>query len=235
MPGVYLLGRRGEVITAAKGQTKTEIIPDANTYGYLNQIRLIGDKLYICGYAGQVYRHGRSGWQHIDGGLLESPESKSHIDLASIDGTSEGDVYAVGNKGTVAHFDGTSWTMLDPHTALYLTWVRCTPSGDVYICGFKGTLLRYSKGKWDMLTSPSIKDDFWCVELFQNKIYVSSLTQVFVLNGNQLERSDAAKATPEPDCFRLDAIDGVLWSFGERYVSFFTGKKWTYIEHPDNP
>ena len=218
----------------ATGELKTEVIEDAAHYGYLNQIKRISDRVYVCGYNGQVYRRDDSGWKHMDNGLLESPAAKSLLNIVSIDGTSDHDIYVVGIKGTVAHYDGTLWKRIEAPTRLFLTWVRCLPSGEVYVCGFKGTLLKYSAGQWQVLSDPAFRDDFSCIEFFQGKVYLASLTQVFVLEGDKLKPIDLSSTTPEPDAFRLDAKDDVLWSFGQRYVCFFDGKRWTHVTHPDN-
>jgi len=238
-PGAYFLGRRGQVLHAAAGALNTETISNAGTgrgkLGYLNQIRLIGDKLYVCGFRGQVYRRDDAGWVHIDNGLLESPNSEAEIDLHSIDGTSHRDILTVGSEGMTFHFDGESWTRLDAPTERSLAWVRYVSPAESYICGRKGTLLRRVGGRWENLTDPALADDLWCVESYEDRIYVASLRDVFVLTGNKLERTRAGATTPKPDAFRLDAKDGVLWSFGQRYLCFFDGQKWTYVKHPDNP
>jgi len=55
------------------------------------------------------------------------------------------DVYAVGNAGTVLHFDGTTWKAMDSgaQTALVRVW-GAGPS-DVYVVGAGGTILRRKK------------------------------------------------------------------------------------------
>jgi photosystem II stability/assembly factor-like uncharacterized protein len=235
----YFLGRRGQVVAVLGGDMNTETIKDAGTgrgkLGYLNQIRLIADKLYVCGLRGQVYRREDNGWQHVDQELVEPPDSDADIDLLSIDGISPSNLYTVGAEGAAFHFDGRAWRRLGKPTEKSLTWVRCVSPKEAYVCGRKGTLLKLSDGHWDVLTDTAFSDDFWCVESFNDEVYVASLKDVFVLKGKKLERTDAAKTAPKPDAFRLDAKDGVLWSFGQRYVCFFDGKKWTYVAHPDNP
>ncbi len=33
----------------------------------------------------------------------------------------------------------------------------------------------------------------------------------------------------------LEAKHGILWSFGLKDLAWFGGKRWTWVDHPDNP
>ena len=235
---MYCVGIDGRISVRQGGGPVEEIITDAGTgkgkYGYLHKIRQIGAHLYICGVAGQIYRREESGWVHVDKGVLNS-KGDAPADLYSIDGAGEDDIYAVGEHGMIWHFDGRIWTRMEPVTGKRLNSVRCTSSGEVYVCGGGGGVFRRRNGAWESLSLPKEEvREFWQVEVFNGEVYLAGDNQLFRIENGKITAVDTGLKLP-PDPVRLHANDGVLWSFGEKYVHFFDGGNWTYLQHPDNP
>ena len=100
--------------------------------------------------------------------------------LMSVWGTSATDVWTVGSPprtgGTpqVLHFDGSTWTFLDPGvTDVDLWWVHGWEGGPIMIGGSNGTILRYDGTTWEAMTTPgtnvvfgiwgTTSDDVWAV------------------------------------------------------------------------
>src|SRR5205814_1434347 len=152
---------------------------------YLNHLRPIAGKLYICGFHGQVYRQNGKDWIHLDRGLVEQPGPTANVDLTSIDGSSEDNLFTVGMRGQVFRFNGQEWKQIGSPTNQYLSWVRCISENELFVCGRKGTFFRFEGGRWEDLSLPR-GDDFWCIEKFQEDIYVSSLESIFILKNNKL-------------------------------------------------
>jgi hypothetical protein len=240
IPGrmLYCLGIDGRMSVRRKGGPVEERILDAGTgkdkLGYLYRIRQIDGRLYVCGVSGQIYRRDKSSWVHFDDGVLRPPRGNAPANLYCIDGNSSADIYAVGEKGLLFHYDGKRWTKLDVPTSHDLNWVRCLSPQEVYLCGDGGTVFRGSVNKWEAVSiQNNHKDDLWCAEVYRGKVYFASFKRLFRLEGRNVEALDT-NLSPSPDGFRLHANDGVLWSFGSHHLCFFDGKKWTYMKHPEN-
>jgi hypothetical protein len=72
---------------------------------------------------------------------------ESHTRLSSIAGTAADNIFAVGSKGLVLHFDGMSWSREYSGTTRSLNGVWCSSSGDVYAVGYEVASIR-SGGVW---------------------------------------------------------------------------------------
>ncbi len=79
---------------------------------------------------------------HYDG--MKWSETQTEEGIFGIWGRSYDDVYAVGEKGTLLHFDGTAWIELS-HSGNAWVDVWGSDSGQVYIVGGSGTLVRYDE------------------------------------------------------------------------------------------
>ncbi len=64
-------------------------------------------------------------------------------------GTSATDLWAVGRRGYIGHFDGQVWTTHPSGTDLDLTGVWGTSSADVWAVGENGTILHYDGSAWN--------------------------------------------------------------------------------------
>jgi hypothetical protein len=74
-------------------------------------------------------------------------------DLRGVWGSSSSDVYAVGNQGTILHYDGNSWSPMTSGTGQNLLSVWGTSSSDVFTVGAIGTILHYNGNSWSMMNS----------------------------------------------------------------------------------
>ena len=77
-------------------------------------------------------------------------------DLYGIWGTSSSDVYAVGEGGTILHFDGVSWAPMVSGTTNTLRGVWGTSWDDIWAVGDLGTLLHYGGTSWLPVTSTGV-------------------------------------------------------------------------------
>ena len=59
-------------------------------------------------------------------------------------GSSSTDVYAVGDGGTILHYDGNTWSNMPSGTSDTLSAVWGSSSSDVYTVGTNGIILHYS-------------------------------------------------------------------------------------------
>jgi hypothetical protein len=229
------LSLQGDVEFQQVGTQTLEKIPGGGTYagaGGMMQIREVGQALVACGYGGQVYHRGTDGWIDIAAGLRELGAG-SVADLCSIDGTSVEDLYAVGFHGRVFHRTGDAWAELDSSTTSHLERVRWH-EGRLYACGKGGTVVAGDRSGLRTIASPNVTEDFWGIEVFQGRVYVAGLSGLFTIDGDAIVPV-ATDLVPDIGGYRLDARDGVLWSFGAKDLAFFDGVTWHRVLHPDNP
>ncbi|NHZ94803.1 hypothetical protein [Massilia sp. CCM 8734] len=230
--------------------------PEADKYGYVSAIREIGQRLYVCGGMGQVYRREHDTWVHADHGLLQSSSSVdlmvarlhagdlSDIDnlfadtlmLSDINGISETDIYTVGDSGRIFHHDGTAWRAVRCDTDAILLAVCCASADAVWVCGYHGTLLH---GNWKegfaAVGAGDADEIFSSVAVFGDTVYLASESGLFTFNGEHIERLRTGLVPDIADANVLDVHDGVLWSFGFKDLACFDGTTWTRVAFPDNP
>jgi hypothetical protein len=246
------LSVEGDINLGTKRGFRAEKIPEAGSrhgLGPVTQIRQIGRRLYVCGHQGQVYRREDRGWVHLDDGLLSRDFVNPNLSfkelmerrfsdranlLTSIDGSSEEDLYVVGYRGKIFHSDGKGWTKIDSPTHAHLERVRCVSPDEFYLCGDNGLFLRGSRKGFEDFSVPDLKDNFWAVEKFLDKVYLATLKGLWVFDGSSVQPLSTG-LDPEVGSFRLDARDGVLWSFGVDDLAWFDGQTWQRLLHPDNP
>jgi hypothetical protein len=62
--------------------------------------------------------------------------------LSAVWGSAAGDVYAVG-RGTIVHWNGSSWSLIDPGTDNDLAGVWGTSASDIWVLGQYDTILHH--------------------------------------------------------------------------------------------
>jgi len=87
-------------------------------------------------------------------------------------GTSASDVFAVGEKGTILHYDGKSWTPQQSGTTQHLNAIHGTSSNNVFVVGDKGSVLQFDGSRWVPHGSGETRD--------LNGVWVASASEVFV-------------------------------------------------------
>ena len=55
----------------------------------------------------------------------------------------------MGDNATILHYDGKSWSAMDPETDKYLTKVRGLRSDCIYAVGDDGLVIRFDGKKWN--------------------------------------------------------------------------------------
>ena len=253
--GLGYMSEEGGIRLASETQVLDEKIPgagvnspDATGWGYMSDLRQIGEHLYACGGAGQVYKRvAPSQWEHMDQGLLQAPDVSERILPRAIHGPDESDIYLVGCLSAsglpplVYHWDGSRWLQLPlPEVAERITNIHVESRDRIWLCGSNGTLLLGNAR--DGFRGLSTVDDnqlFLSVTLFEGRAYLGSNLGLFVY-----DPADAAAGirpvvtglVPElQDTNIVDSVEGVLWSIGPKDIARFDGQSWTRIHHPDNP
>ena len=103
-------------------------------------------------------------------------------DLNAVWGSSATDVFAVGNKGTILHYDGKAWALKDSGVTdnLYAVWG--TSASDVFAVGgdIHGVILHYDGTAWSIMEDRSDISE-------PRSIWGSSSDDIYVVGGGVLE------------------------------------------------
>lgn len=237
------LSKEGEIeIFSNKDKTSSwEKIPNAGLrlgdLGYMRAIREIGSTLFACGYNDQVYMRQNGTWTSLTLAPLQHRHAASddYGILNSIDGFSENDLYVVGWKGRIYHWNGNRWQRITVNTDEDLQCVRCYGKQEVWICGANGTLLAGNASQgFQERSQITDNSNFWSLAKFKNKVYLASTDTLFAYDGQAITPV-VSGLNPEIETYTLDANNDALWSFGAKDIVTFDGATWTRIDHPDNP
>jgi hypothetical protein len=196
--------------------------------GILRDARWIEGVPVAVGMSRQVYQRERAGsWVHIDAGTLTEEEVLAGFN--GVDGFSLKDIYAVGFEGEVWHYDGAHWEQYDSPTNLALTRVRCVAPDAWYAVGVGGIVLRGHGDRFEAVPQDNTQDNLFGVEWFNDRLYVASLKNVYVLKGNELKKIDLGLGD-EASTGDLHANDGILWSTGAHHLVYTEdGTSWTRV------
>jgi hypothetical protein len=219
----------------------------AQRWGYLSGLRQIGDHLYACGGAGQVYKRlGPNNWVHMDEGLLQDPKVEKRLLLSDINGTSESDIYVsasypgtAGLEGRAFHFDGQQWRGFEMPEMGYLIAIFIEAPDRIWMCGQNGALV-YGNAAAGFIDVSAVDDNqlFYSLTKFQNRIVLGSNMGLFQFDG-QFITPLMTGLKPEPeregDIHTVQTFDGMLWCIGSKDIVRYDGSKWERIHHPDNP
>jgi len=233
---IWFIGDRGEIWSQLQGKITKAQLPDSGLdgrgLGQPNDIRCIAGKMYICGFAGQVYTLDRGKWVHIDDGLAEPTGKPDSIDLVSIDGTGPDDIYVVGSGGLVAHFDGRKWTRIPVLTNLHLSKVRCTARNKIFAVGHKGVFMESDSRAWKVERIPGAEEKTLSdVTVYKDKLYLAGVEDLFVRTAKGWEIVRHGLPKEKTTFLKLEVGDDRLWALGFKRLNSFDGKKW--IAHPD--
>lgn len=149
-----------------------------------NPIIAVGDTDPITGYATilQSIDNGAT-WTAMTTPPTAGAANSIQFSLYGVWGTSPTDIYAVGESGVIAHYNGLTWSYMAGATPgmnpfnLYAVW-GSSPT-DVFAVGDGGTILHYDgnvNGQWDYMSTPTFNT--------LNGIWGSSAVDVFAVGDN---------------------------------------------------
>lgn len=237
----WVIGEQGEIWTYPRGvlTPAEEVLPDSGVrsdrhLGRPERIRLIAGIPYVCGYAGQVYTLSDGRWVHMDDGIVEPEGKVDSVALEGIHGTGAKDIYVVGSGGTLAHWNGRTWTRIPLLTTVNLADVRAISKKHVVAVGDDGVFIEWDGTNWTVAQIPGYEETVLAdVEVFKDKMYVAAVGQLLVRNTSGWSVVETG-ADDDPEFIRLAAGGGRLWAMGAKRVHSFDGKTWATHIDPDN-
>jgi hypothetical protein len=218
-----------------------EKIPNAGVrlgnLGYMRSIREIGNTLFACGFNSQIYNRQNGVWKSLVSAPLKHhhPASDDYVVFNGVDGFSQDDVYVVGSKGSLYHWDGSAWRKVMLNTDENLECIRCYGNDDVWIGGANGTLLNgNAKQGFRDVSSVTDNETFWSLAKFNDKVYLGTTKGLFAYDG-RIIGPVVTGLNPEVETYTVDSTGDALWSIGTKDLVTFDGFAWMRIDHPDNP
>ena len=235
----------------------------ARGYGYVNRIRAIGEGLYVCGAHRQVYRYECDRQAPLKGrfvdmaGPMRQPPlgpAPSGSDAAfeawaaqdimmfnDIAGSSEQDIYATGDE--TAHFDGQRWQMIElPVERETMYVVEVLDADRVFIGGSNGYLFAgNARAGFRNISHVDDNHDITGLQWFDGRLFVATAKGLFTHDpqSRRLLRVNTGLHPELQDAHLLQAMDGVLWSFGYKDLAYWDSAsgnaQWVRVHHPDNP
>lgn len=252
-PKLCALSEEGEVELAGGGKLSTERIPDAGLYGptskgygYVSGIRQVGEHLYVCGGAGQVYKRlGPDQWEHMDDGLLQAPDVEDRLLLRAIGGPAEDDMYVAGDlpgrsgrEGRLFHWDGARWRPVELPPVGGINAIHVESAQRVWLAGLKGALLVGDHRAGFMnLSGPRSPQLFHDLTLYNGTVYLGSNHGLFRYDAQRrrVVRERTGLTRELEYVHTVGHADGVLWAVGPKDIARFDGQAWARVDHPDNP
>ena len=217
-----LVGEEGDVVTYVGGTTREETISPEPVQ--VRNAREIAGYVYACGMKRQAYwRAGENQWLDISAPSSAGPGARG---FEAIDGFAQDEVYAVGWSGEIWQFDGDKWHERTSPTNVILTAVCCAGDGHVYAAGQGGVLLAGRNDGWAVVElGEDVTADFWDLCWYQDRLYVATMTALYILDQDVLVPVDFGGIMPGT-FYSLSTAEGALWSVGLHDVITFDGSQW---------
>jgi hypothetical protein len=147
--------------------------------------------------------------------------------LLDVLGNSGSDVFAVGENGTIVHYDGSNWSAMSSGTTEHLFGVWCNTGSDVFVVGAKGTILHYDGISWNSMASGTTA--------YPYKLWGSSGSDVFavgsngtVLHYNGTNWSSMSSATGESLRAIWGSLGSDVFAVGDNSIKVhYNGTSWS--------
>lgn len=183
---------------------------------------------WVVGSHRAVFRRVDIGkWIAVDNGL-KVPEDLSDTDFLDIDGFTSNDIYAVGGKGDIWHYDGQIWKQCGFPTNDKLTAVCCAGDGNVYVAA-KHKLWKGRLNRWEAICELELTDKISDLHWFNNKIWGCGKYDFFCWNGITLETEVVYQGSPLALMGTMDCCEHFLLVARRKSVWVYNGQQWVNI------
>ena len=207
-------------------------IDGPNALRRIRCMALIGSDVYLAGMSRMVYKRSVNGgaWHQNDEGVRVPRSSREIAGFSAIGGVKGNDIYAVGMRGAIWHFDGGSWSKLESGTNVGLYGVLVLESGSVFVCGEAGVLLVGSGSQWRQVHNDATENCFWGISCLHGVVYLSTdQGEICKLENDQIVPVETGLEV-DLTTFSLHSADGVMLSVGSKDIIVFDGIDWRKLE-----
>ncbi|MCP4347765.1 MAG: hypothetical protein GY795_19870 [Desulfobacterales bacterium] len=170
--------------------------------------------------------------------LLQDPggwpkmETNTNNNLRDIWGNSGTDIFAVGEKGTILHYDGSTWTTMASNSYNYLRSVWGCSGNNVFAVGENGTILHYNGTDWTKMVSTTSDNLEGVWGSSGNDVFaVSKEGSIFHYNGNTWTQMPQATLCPLYDIWGTssDNVFAVGGTWNSFVILHYDGSAWTQM------
>lgn len=156
-----------------------------------------GSDLYVAGvpFGGncQMFHYDGTDWDCID---------DIYTKISSMWGTSVNNIYAVGEKGKIYRYDGSSWEDEGYPYGIYFNGVTGTSASDVYVVGDYGSLNHYDGSQWTLQSSTYVWDMNGIWGTVSNSLYAAG-------SGGTILYYNGTSWTPQVDTATVNTFRGI--------------------------
>ncbi|WP_439558349.1 hypothetical protein [Dyadobacter sp.] len=237
LPQGLALSGNGDVYATGSRKTGIEKVAPGGPGLSLSKCRCIADRAYVVGMGRTVHRRLDIGkWESLSLGLPAMKRDASANELLDlgfrdIDGFAEDDLYAVGGRGDVWHWNGKIWIPCEFPTNWPLFTVCCGGDSQVYISGEGGTLFQGRGDLWKRIWQAEYTVPYNDSRWFAGKLWLSSDYMLDEWSDNQVKHVhyDGKRVNARG---HMDAGDGIIVVAGADDVRLFDGDSWHDIVVP---
>jgi hypothetical protein len=145
---VFAVGPAGKVLRF-NGTTWSNVTAGVGAAQTLAGVVGAGTNVLIVGGGGTIIGSSNSGANWT------TTVSGTENNLNAVWGTSTGNVYAVGDGGTIVRWDGTTLSVETSNTTQDLLAIWGTSESNIWAAGDAGTVVRYNGSTWSVTTLPT--------------------------------------------------------------------------------
>ena len=200
--------------------------------GGIRRVKTINGYAYICGGSRSFgKRMGKSQWWSNFNGLVHDKENYLDEGFDDFDGFSETDIYAVGGKGDVWHFNGEKWQQIAFPTNTYVLTVCCGGDGNVYISCYEGLTFVGRGNRWKEIRGVGrialgFKDMVW----HGDRAWCTNDNGIWsIRNGNELVYESDLPSEVRVCSGNMYVNDGVLLVAGLGGAAFLENGQWQVV------
>lgn len=197
--------------------------------GGVSRCRTIDNYMYIAGGGRTVaVRKGRNDWVALSEELpYDDDQDWERAGFNDIDGNAN-DIYCVGGKGDVWHYNGNSWTRIHFPSNIDLSSVCCAGDGQVYISGYGGTTFKGRGQKWKQIHKDGMTIPFRHMVWFENKVWCTSDYGLWTIDRDKVKPADVADEIKVCSGY-MSAKDDILLISGHSGAAYKEAGVWHKI------
>ena len=206
-----------------KGKKKWPLLSIPNSFKYID-----GD-LYAVSFDRSVaVQVAENEWKNlVSKNDLDVPTETTTSGFRTIDGFNKNDLYAVGGKSDLWHFNGQQWRQIQLPTNIDMFTVCCAGDGYVYLGGTMGTIWYGRDDKWQLLENPEFTIPYKNMVWYQDRVWCTSDYGLWCIKNQQLFRPSDVPDEVLLCAGSLSVGDDCLLIAGSGGAQLFDGEKWT--------
>lgn len=158
-----------------------------------------------------------------DSDELADSSDAGFVDVA---GFSENDLYAVGGKGDVWHFNGKTWQQVSFPTNIWTRTVCCGGDGNVYVSCYEGLTFMGRENRWKKIYDGGISLGFKDMVWHEGKVWCTNDNGVWTIENGKLARASGLPSEIYVCSGSLSVSDGVMLMAGLGGAAFMENDQW---------